>query len=321
MKHFLFLSLGISFSLAFTYCKSGENEISDEAKADTVSLLGDRSFRNGLSLKGTSSAHSPTGKYLSPFGKAQINSVWELAEWESKYQLSQDMMETDGDTRIYRDPGKMISFRESDGDYHIRMDVISSNEYTAPRKAGEGWPHLLLEQSFPEKVLLKDLKGLLLGFSGRLVGAEMKMPADRFDKGLHSAQFQLFITAQDLNPQSPGYGDYLWFGIPFYDYRYREAEVYAAKDIGKDDATGKFIYSLANRDFMKGSFHDGEWITISKDLLPEIKKAIGIARERGYLKQSAEEDLRISGMNIGWEVPGTFDVAFEFKGFNISAVR
>lgn len=321
MKNLFLISLGIVFSLFVTQCKSGQTGTIEEAGKDTVSVMGDPGFSNGLSLKGTNSAESPTGKYIYPFGKAQVNTVWELAEWGSRYLLSQDAMTTEGEVKVYRDPGKKISFEKIPGGHHIVMEVTASQEYSAPRKANEAWPHLLLEQAFPDKVLLNDLQGLVLNFEGRLIRNEMKMPEGQFDPGLHTAQFQLFITCQDLNPQSPGYGDYLWFGIPFYDYRYREAELYAAKDIGKGDATGKFIYSLANRDFMTGSFHDGQWIKIEKDLYPHLKKALATARERGYLAKSADEDLRISGMNIGWEVPGTFDVGFEFRQFDIRAVK
>lgn len=306
-------------TLVFTHCKSADTL--NETNVDTVSILGDPDFANGLSLKGTNSENSPTGKFLYPFGKAQVNTSWELAEWGSKYQLSQDIMTTEGSAKVYRDPGKMISFEKQGEDHHIKMGITTSNEYDAPRRAGEPWPHLLLEQAFSSKPKLLDIKSLMLNFEGRLADIEMKMPESAFDPGLHAAQFQLFITVQDLNPQSARYGDYFWFGIPFYDSRYRQAEVYAAKDIGKDDATGKFIYSLASRDFMEGSFHDKQWITINKDLYPAIIKALSIARERGYLAQSSDADLQISGMNIGWEVPGTFDAVFEFKVFDLSIVR
>ncbi len=304
--------------LLLMQCKNGKPE-QTQYEADTVSVLGDHRFEKGLSLKGTNSSTSPTGKYIYPFGGEQEQSVWELAEWGSKYQLSQEQLETVGETKIYRDPGKAISFAQQGS--HVTMTVTASQEYDAPRKNNEAWPHLLIEQAIPSKPLLKALKGLLLQFDGRLVQNEMKMTAEQFDPGLHTAQFQLFLNVQDLNPESPAYGDYLWFGIPFYDYRHRQAEVYAAQDVGKGDATGKFIYSLANTDFMEGSYHDGEWIRVEKDLYPFIMKALEIAKERGYLKNSALEDFRVSGMNLGWEVPGTFDVSFEFKEFDLKAIR
>src|SRR5690606_23292470 len=146
------------------------------------------------------------------------------------------------------------------------MQVFTSAEYDAPRQSNQAWPHLLIEQEFPEKPFLKDLEGLVLQFEGRLTGAEMKMDERDFDPGLHTAQFQLFITVQDLNPNSAYYADYLWFGRPLYDYRHRHIQGYAAQDIGKGDGTGKFIYSVATTDYMEGSFHDGEWVIVEKDI-------------------------------------------------------
>ncbi|GGG90604.1 hypothetical protein GCM10007415_26440 [Parapedobacter pyrenivorans] len=284
---------------------------------DTASLIGDRLFERGLTLK---RAQGPSAGTIRPFGDSAQPAVWELAEWGSKFELSDDDKTTEGDCVVYRNDGKAITFgRQSDG-MHLSMDVITSTEYKAPRQQNQAWPHLLVEQAFPEKLYLKDLKGLLLKFNGRLTKAEMKMPESAFNPGLHTAQFQLFITIQDLNPNSAYYGDYLWFGIPFYDYRYEQIPLYAAQDVGKGDATGKFIYSLATADYMTGTFHGGNWIEVEKDIYPKITEALELAKKRGYLTGSFFDDFQISGMNLGWEVPGTFDAGFEFKDFDLLAI-
>ncbi|HRN56148.1 MAG TPA: hypothetical protein PLL71_06835 [Agriterribacter sp.] len=285
-----------------------------------VSLLGDPNFESGLYLKGDVSGTPSAGEVLYPFGKKDNKPAWQMAEWGSRHLLHQsDMMDKNG-TKLYENPGKLLSFTKVDNTTRVRMDVKASTEYDHPRKSGEGWPHLLVEQEFTTKPFLKYTDKLVLSFEGRLVDCISKMPAGSFDAGLHTAQFQLFITLQNLNPQSPSYGELVWFGVPFYDYRYRRQEVYAAKDIGKDDATGMFIYSIGTADYMQGSFHDGNWIKIEKDLKPFMVKAFDIAKERGYLKGAYIDDMRISGMNLGWEVPGTFDAGFEFNNFDLRYV-
>lgn len=286
---------------------------------DTISMIGDPSFQFGLVLK---RADKPSPGVIYPFGRSHKHEpIWELAEWGSQFELSEeDRVATDGVTS-YANPGKTISFDRMDSTDAVTMDVFTSKEYDAPRVQNQAWPHLLIEQSFEEKFRIKDLDGLILHFTGRLTKSAMKMNEAEFDPGLHTAQFQLFITVQNRNINSEHYGDFLWFGIPFYDYRHQEMEVYAAQDVGKGDATGKFIYSAASRDFMEGTFYDQHWITIEKDILPLIVHALEVAKERGYLVGSALEDFRLSGMNMGWEVPGTFDVGFEFKGFDLLAVK
>lgn len=288
---------------------------------DTVSVLSDRGFERGLIRK---RAAEPSPGNIYPFGEKAAAPIWEIAEWGTKHELTEAdrNVESAGSAGsvTYSNPGKSISFVKDGDRVGIDMQVFTSAEYDAPRQSNQAWPHLLIEQEFPEKPFLKDLEGLVLQFEGRLTGAEMKMDERDFDPGLHTAQFQLFITVQDLNPNSAYYGDYLWFGIPFYDYRHRHIQVYAAQDIGKGDATGKFIYSVATTDYMEGSFHDGEWVIVEKDIYPLIARALKLARERGYLTGSFDEDFRLSGMNLGWEVPGTFDAGFEFRAFDLLAV-
>jgi hypothetical protein len=307
--------------IIWTACGSKATTVNDAGmsggNAKEVSLFTDNSFETGLYLKGDVSGAPSAGESLYPFGKKGTQPAWEVAEWASKYLLHQNELTEQNGVKLYENPGKLLSFVREGNTTKIRMDVKASAEYDHPRKNGEAWPHLLLEQAFTVKPFLKYVDKLTLSFEGRLVQCTSQMPAGSFDPSLHTAQFQLFITLQNLNTQSPSYGELVWFGVPFYDYRYRQQQVYAAQDVGKGDATGMFIYSIGTTDYMQASFHDGNWLKVEKDLKPFMVKAINLAKERGYLKGATLDDIRISGMNIGWEVPGTFDAGFEFKGFDL----
>ncbi|GGC32080.1 hypothetical protein GCM10011386_25240 [Parapedobacter defluvii] len=313
--------LGIGGACLTGSCAAGggvEKPTETTSQYDTLSLLGDRSFEQGLVRK---RADAPSPGTIQPFGTTTLAPIWEMAEWGTKYELEEGDKEIKNDGWVsYANDGKAIAFAKDGDNIRVAMDVYASAEYESPRQPNQAWPHLLIEQAFPEKPYVKDLEGLVLKFKGQLTKAEMKMNQGDFDPGLHTAQFQLFITVQDLNPNSAHYGDYLWFGIPFYDYRYEEIPLYAAQDVGKGDATGKFIYSAGSADFMEGSFQSGNWITLEKDIYPLIVDALKLAKERGYLTGSFFEDFQISGMNLGWEVPGTFDVGFQFNGFDLLAV-
>lgn len=308
----------LCFVAACSVKKNLLDATTDEIRRTTaISLIADPGFAKGLYLKGAVSGVPSAGESLYPFGVSTEKPVWELAEWSSRHLLHQSLKTEKNGMKLYENKAKRVSFEQKGNEIVVRLDVNASAEYDHPRKSNEPWTHLLVEQDFIEKPLLKDIDKLTLFFDGRLIQCVSAMPEGTFDPGLHTAQFQLFLVIQDRNPQSPKFGDFLWFGIPFYDYRFKKAVVYAARDIGKDDATGKFIYSLGTDDFMQGSFHDKEWIEIEKDLKPFIMKALSVAKERGYLSGSAIEDMGISGMNLGWEVPGTFDAGFEFKRFDL----
>lgn len=297
---------------------AGTRKVSEtEEVAGMKPLIEDFTFRKGLSLRGNDSFDPDRGGIIFPFHEKQGDPVWQLAEWGSDFLLSQnDLMVKDG-MKTFRNKGKSITFQKSDGITRVQMEVKASEEYIHPRKEGDPWPHLLLEQEFLTKPKLTDMDRFVLIFEGRLMYCDSRMDEDEFDSSLHTAQYQMFLTIQNLNKESAGYGDYLWFGIPFYDDRYIVIPHYAAKDGGKEDATGKFIYSLSSDEFTEKGFHTGEWIRIEKDLKPFIKEAVLYAQDRGYLKSSDLDDFRVSGMNIGWEVPGTFDCGFEFRRLDL----
>ncbi|MFZ4262514.1 hypothetical protein ACFRAE_10735 [Sphingobacterium sp. HJSM2_6] len=299
----------------------GQGPNKTEQKVDTITLVDDEMFAKGLILKRGNPSESPGNIY--PFLGSPAQPDWELAEWGTKFFLTEDDKLNNSNLVSYQNEGKQLSFHTgANKPYPIQMNLLTSKEYTSPRKYGEFWPHLLIEQAFKQQPAIKDLKELRLKFKGKLTKSELKMKASEFDKGLHTAQFQLFLSIQNLNKNSAYYGDYVWFGIPFYDYRYEKIPLYASQDVAKDDATGKFIYSLASETHLGNkTFHHGDEISVDIDLFPYIIKAIQTAKQRGFLTGSLEQEFKVSGMNLGWEVPGTFDVGFEISKFNLTYIN
>lgn len=327
----LILVVVVQINLAFAILSSSQANVHraferDSANSDVsakrhndgrwISLLSDRNFEGGINLRGNNSSDPRRGIYIYPFRKKGESSVWQLAEWGSRVLLKpSDFSRRDG-ASVFKNNTKLVSFKKIKSGVKVGMDVTASEEYDRPRRQNEDWVHLLIEEEFETKPRIAAIDSLLLLFDGRLTKSVSRM-ANTFDPRLHTAQFQLFVVVQNLNRLSSGYRDFLWFGIPFYDYRHRTIERYAAQDIGKGDATGKFIFSLGTRDFSDQSFHDGKWIKVRVNLKPYINEAIATAKKRGYLKQSNPDDFGVTGMNLGWEVPGIFDVGFEFQGFDL----
>ena len=103
--------------------------------------------------------------------------------------------------------------------------------------------HLLLERNFTEAPFLKDVEKLTYAIKSKLLFCENKT-GEEYTPGLPTAQVTLFLTIQNRNEQSTAYGDFFWFGLPLYDYRYEDIPEYAAQDLGKEDATRKFIYTI-----------------------------------------------------------------------------
>ncbi|MET6996544.1 hypothetical protein [Chitinophaga defluvii] len=293
------------------------------AKADppgTVSLITDPGFTQGIVLRGANSAAPGDKDTLFPFKRKNGQSVWKLAEWGSRYSLDARQPQQLDSGIAYGDTGKKITFQQEGNTAKISFEVLASREFKAPRKANEDWPHLLLEQEFNQVISVNKMNALLLKMGARLMYCDNKTEAGKYDEGLHTAQFSLYLVVNNLNKNSAGYKDFIWFGVPLYDYRYKDIPAYQEKDQGKEDATGKFIYSLSGKEVFDGSLHDRQWTPISIDLHPAIKKAFETAQQNGFLKSSTLEDMYVSGMNIGWEVPGTFDAGIQLEGISLKAV-
>jgi hypothetical protein len=56
------------------------------------------------------------------------------------------------------------------------------------------------------------------------------------------------------------------------------------------------------------------------DLLPHLLKGLQEAAQRGYLKSPDPHDYAVANMNLGWEIPGTFDAAVQVQGLEIFMV-
>jgi hypothetical protein len=73
--------------------------------------------------------------------------------------------------------------------------------------------------------------------------------------------------------------------------------------------------------FLKKGLKDGEWATIDVDVLPHVRKAVGLARKAGFLAATTDAQLALSGFHIGWELPGTYDVEARMKDLDVVAVK
>ena len=80
-----------------------------------------------------------------------------------------------------------------------------------------------------------------------------------------------------------------------------------------------YISSMGNAAYMKELATVGKKVEIKHDLLSEIKTALEQAQGKGYMQYSTFEDLYLVNMNIGWEIPGIFDVGVDIHNFSLKA--
>jgi hypothetical protein len=285
----------------------------------------DPHFQNGLILL------DPALGKLVPYGKTKAlndsaEPSWKLAQWSSNFPLDESKYTTLPDGAIsYVNQGKtVIMGPEKSDNADLTMGVTGLVEYeslgkNAARKEGEAWPHILVEQSIENIPRLPELQSLTFRVEAKLKSVNHLKTPD-YSVNLHSAIFLCYMTVQDVNPESASYNQCVWFCIPIYDDRHRVPPEYMAKDVGKSDATGMFIYTLPGSVYTKDSAHDKKWITLEKDLLPLIYDSIKMAWDRGYLKGNRQlSDYSIKTFAIGWEIPGTFDAEAQIRNLSLKA--
>lgn len=282
-------------------------------------LFRDPQFRNGFTL--TAASHPAPKVEIGVLQTSETLSTqpdWRMPQWATRTLLEPRACERDKNGVWFADNvAKRIEIEcAPDGLTRLLLEVRGSHEYTGQfRKAGEPWAHLLIEQSYPQPIKLSEFTRLDFTLDTRVPFCKRAAePADKFDPGLHTAQVSAYWTIHDI---SPGRGDMIWFGIPIFDARYEVPPAHYAIDGGKADASGKFICVLDGKRFWMGNTGDGNWRLLKTDLVPLIKEALHIAQEQGHLPKAKLEDLALTSFNLGWELPGPYDAAIEFRGLSL----
>ena len=289
------------------------------APAAERELIQDNQFQRGFILwEPKPGQHVRYGELKG--GGSNLPPLWGLSQWSSRFPLDPTALRTNADGSLAcSNNAKNVRFAGSSAPgAGLVLGVNAAEEYGAhARHAGDPWVHLLIEQEFDPTAPLSQLTAANFRVEARLTRSRDLHQGD-YSPAVHAAQFQIFFTVQNRNRTSQGHGDLLWFGVPIYDNRNRFPKTFKAQDFG---GTAKFIFTLGGTNYTAVSAHDGGWIVLERDLLPLMREALETAWARGFLKGSKEvEDYHIGGMNLGWELPGTFDVEMEVRNLSLKLV-
>jgi len=277
-------------------------------------IFRDLGFGQGFNLTALSSLENPVhiGTLFVEEG-IDKESVWRIAQWGSKYSLIDAKLQTAKNEKFYENQGKKVSIKKEKNETILYFFIDGHEEFSnGERQQGEDWPHLLLEQKIEPAAKISEMKKFKLSFDIKISKPEKKKKTKYLDN-LHAAQYVMFFTLQNLNKESKGYGDFLWFGIPIYDSRHKFVPEYKAVDGGKEDASNKYIHIFAGSLFWKKQLDDDRWHTFNSDLKKQIIEAFKDAQKQKFLKECTLDDMYLTSMNTGWEVTGTFKVSSSLK--------
>ena len=301
----------------------GCGKATSQADADTATagreLIVDARFERGAALSPLwphivqqGGGFSKTCTDTLRFAESELEPIWQLCQWSSRYDLAGAEATAQGDEIIFANEGKRVT-RAKDGT--LTLGLTTSREYDHPRRADEPWIHLLVQQDFDSPPRIAEIGALHFGMELRIDHCHNRM-GEAFDETLHTAQAPFYLMVRNLNKESKDYGLGLWVGIPTFDYRYQRL---ADKEtVHWDVGTATYIYTIPPRTVWGDvNLGDGKWHKADKDILPMVQRAVEAMREKGSFTDSRWEDLAITGMNFGWEIPGTFDAELKMRGLSL----
>lgn len=290
-------------------CTNKENKM--------IEILKDNKFEKGFGAMGlTSTEGYKVGKVLDISGKGEYD--WLLAQWATRHSLADEMQKTEKNGEVlFENAAKTVAVTPGKG--KIRLSADAGAEYAEPRKNGEDWIHLLIEQVFKgeQRVPFSEMKKLIMELKFKIAKCKNEMTESEYNPSLHAAQVAWFITVE--NPESKevtpeGRPDYMWFGLSVFDNRSDGMDDNYALDFG----TKKLIYSIGKEKTIGERVEVGKTYTLRYDVLPEIKKAFDIAKENGFLEGAEFDKMQIGSMNLGWKLPGIFAAELDIDGISIA---
>ena len=344
--------LGGLASLTITSCVGGQSSSSASSSGDPLSsgeessesasssaepisiqLLRDRSFSTGFYLREWTTVNGgPVVRRLDYGGTAQGSTqIWTMARWWDPFDFKNAVETQSGDSYRYEDESSYCVIKPGQGE--MTMHLNSYTEYQekfggSRSDATQNWSHFLIEQNgFAQSVTLAGLKSLTAKLTFSIDQCDL-LDEENYNPNMHTAQLFWYLTLTNITDEGATdqgtYGDYIWFGIPLFDYRYKKIEEYKNIDAGVEGSTNKLIYSMCNDQYLPVSDDQGIEIgkeyTIEIDILPYMKDAFVYAVTHDCLVGADASRIHINYMNFGWELPGSFEITSIIKGMSLTAV-
>ena len=298
---------------------SGGSNTEPEKPADKIiSAVDDAEFKKGFDILGLDSAlDGNTAKSTIRLDRGTIN--WKIAQWFSVNDLNDAFPIVNVNMMKIEDLSKKVELDRVEN--ALTLELNASKEYKETANSRVKWAHLLIEQQFSDDFSshrLTEFERLEATLDFNVTKA-VKSPLETNEKEkILPAQFLQYFYVVNNNPQSQGYGNFLWFGLGYLDTRYDVKQLSHLRDYAGGNP-GNYIYCLgADATIGDEPFEIGRDYKVNIDILPYIEKGIERAQEGGFMLNTSISDCVITGMNIGWEVVGIWDVSVTFS--NVSFI-
>ena len=330
-------TLHIAFlALLLASCGGGVSEFSipfespSESREDTMEeLISDPNFQTGFDLMTTSTENGRTvARYLDYGGEAKNVSShpWKMAQWWTPFDFaSAPMRKTEEGAYVYENVSRYLEVDPSKGQMTMRLNSYKEymEKFGHSRVGTENWSHFLIEQDFASAPKLSELKHVYVHLKFKIT------PNVDLDPGqaVPCSQITWYFTITDVRNGDSGYqsgnndNDFFWFGLPLFDSRFPFVNEYHHVDSGFVGATNRLIYSMGSDTYFDTPVQVGEERVLELDILPYIKRAYLYGYDNGAMPNSSWGDLVLNYMNLGWELPGSFDSGVTISELSVRIER
>ena len=282
---------------------------------NTVQAIANADFSYGFKLLGVNAATDGTSaKSTVKFGRQ--TPVWEMAQWYTKYDFNLVSPIVTTEKMSIDDQSKHIELDRNSG--KLTLALNATKEYTESAESRIFWPHLLIQQTFGDDMKSYDLSDF------ESLTAQVDFSVTKANKGAIEtkpanetlpAQFLQYYYVNDFKNDA-----FLWFGFAFFDTRMEKTSLSYLQDYAGGNA-GNFIYSLGADELMDGeNFELGKEYHIEIDIIPYVAQALEQAKQSGFMENTQLSDCVITGTNIGWELPGAWDVSATLGNISLQGI-
>ena len=302
------------------------------------SLLSDSSFKNGFGLFSpeTTTAHVEdrlidyNGEAETDFynPEADHSYYWTMCQWWTPYNFVNATYSKNGETHIYENESRRLEVNPGEGSLHMELnaDMEYEEKFGGPRDPAASWSHFLIQQNFPSELVKSPSTFEALYVEMDVTIEESTYLGEGQPLGAECAQLLFYFclfnrVPADSNPEEVGVnGTGMWFGVPIYDSRYDYVDRYIGGDTGFVGSTNRMIYSIPSQSYMgRGPVEMNHTYKIRIDVLDLLKEAFIYGVKNDYLPNCLWNNLYLTYMNFGWELPGQYKVSSTLSNLDIHA--
>lgn len=324
MKRKTPLLLAMTFALCGCNVKTQEKE-----ESNMKEILSDTSFKEGFDLMMASTeTRRAYASYLNYGGKAinqdKSKHAWQMAQWWTPYDFKDASFKEDA-SGVYEYSNESRSVKVDTNKGELTLSLNSNVEYQKllghSRTGSESWSHLLIEQDIQDPPKIKELSHVYVSLDFSID----KVNNLDENQAIPAAQFLWYLTITNPENGNTAYesevngkrNQFMWFGIPIFDSRYDFVSDYVHADAGFVGATNTIIYTITSRNYLDEKIQYGKKYHIEFDALPYIRRAYVYGLQEGIYSEDNYEKMIINYMNLGWELPGSFDASATISGISI----